>query len=137
MSTSYFQMKQKYKSPSQEKNFKSSFNIKDKTNFEHQHDVIYHVECPVTSCKDDYIGETGRRIEERIKDHNGRDHASHILKHSIEKSHTNVISKNFKVVDKNFRNNKRKRKIAESLWIKDLRPTLNMQEKSIPLKLFN
>ena len=43
----------------------------------------------------------------------------------------------FKIIDMNFRNNKRKRKIAESLWIKDVGPTLNAQEKSVPLKLFN
>ena len=34
-------------------------------------------------------------------------------------------------------NNKKKLKIAESLWIKGLRATQNVQEKSIPLKLFN
>ena len=43
----------------------------------------------------------------------------------------------FKVIDMDFVSNKRKQKIAESLWIKDLRPTLNVQEKSIPMKLFD
>ena len=43
----------------------------------------------------------------------------------------------FKIIDENFHKNKRKRKIAEALWIKDLRPTLNTQEKSIQLKPFN
>ena len=33
---------------------------------------------------------------------------------------------NLKIIDMNFSDNKRKRKIAESLWIKDLRPTLNV-----------
>ena len=60
-----------------------------------------------------------------------------MLKHNIETSHTDVNTANFKVIDMNFNNNKRKRKIGESLWIKHLRPTLNVQEKSIPLKLFN
>ena len=79
-----------------------------------------------------------RQITERIKDHNGRDHTSHVLKHSIEKSHKNVNTVDFKkIIDKNFHNNKRKRKTAEALWIKDLRPPLNTQEKSIPFKLFN
>ena len=36
-----------------------------------------------------------------------------------------------------FWNNIVKRKISEELWIKDLRPNLNKQEKSIELKLFN
>ena len=60
-----------------------------------------------------------------------------MLKHSIEKNHENVLAENFKVIAKNFKNNKWKRKISESLWIKDLRPTLNAQDKSVPLKLFN
>ena len=67
----------------------------------------------------------------------GRDHASHMVKHNIETSHTDVNTANFKTININFSNNKKKRKIAESLWIKDLRPTLKVQEKSMPLKLFN
>ena len=72
------------------------------------------------SCIDDYVGESARRITERIKDHNGRDHTSQVWNHSIEKSHKNVDTIDFKIIDKNFHNNKRKRKIAEALWIKDL-----------------
>ena len=60
-----------------------------------------------------------------------------MVKHNIETPHTDVNTANFKIIDMNFSNNKKKRKIAESLWIKDLRPTLNVQKKSIPLKLFN
>lgn len=37
---------------------------------------------------------------------------------------------------KNFENNEWKRKISESFWIKDLRPTLNAQDISVPLKLY-
>ena len=108
-----------------------------KISFEHQDYLIHYVNCTEPSCDDNYIGKTGRRIIERIKDHGYRDYASHMVKHNIETSHTNVNTANFKIIDMNFSNNKRKRKIAESLWIKDLRPTLNVQEKSIPLKLFN
>ena len=38
------------------------------------------------NCVDD-IGETVRKINERIKDHTGTDTNSHLLKHSIEKGH--------------------------------------------------
>ena len=69
--------------------------------------------------------ESARRITERIKGHNGRDHTSHVLKHSIEQSQKNVNTIDFKSIHKNFHNNKRKRKIAEALSIKDLRRTLN------------
>ena len=70
------------------------------------------------------MGESARQITEKVKDNSGRDHTLHVLKHSIEKSHKNV-------------NTKRKQKIAEALWMKDLRSTLNTQEKSIQIKLFN
>ena len=106
------------------KKLNSCFSIKDKTKFEHQHDLVYYVKCTEPSCRDNYVGETGRRIIERIKDHSGRDHASHMVKHNIETSHTDVNTANFKIIDMNFSKNKRKRKITESLWIKDLRPTL-------------
>ena len=36
----------------------------------------------------------------------------------------------------NFNENKRERKIAESLLIKHLRLTQNVRDKSVPLKLF-
>ena len=80
------------------KKISSQFNIKDKTNFEHQHDLIYYVNCPIPTCGDNYIGETARRIHECIKDHNGRNHKSHMLKHSIEKHHDNVAQENFKII---------------------------------------
>ena len=36
-----------------------------------------------------------------------------------------------------YRNNNKKRKIAEALFIKEYKPPLNVQEKSVPLKLLN
>ena len=107
--------------------FNSCFSIKDKTSFEHQHDLIYYVNCTEPSCRDIDPGETGRRIIERIKDHSGRDHALHMVKHKIEASYTAVNTANFKIIEMNFSNNKRKRKIAVSLRIKELRPALNVQ----------
>ena len=47
----------------------SLFQAKDQTKFEHKHDIIYHGKCPVENCVDDYIGETARRVNERIVDH--------------------------------------------------------------------
>ena len=68
---------------------------------------------------------------------NGRDQKSHLLKHNFEKHHDHVVQENFKIIAKNFKNNKWKRKLSESLWIKDLRLTLNAQDKPVPLKLFH
>ena len=85
----------------------------------------------------DYVGKTARRISERVLDHSSRDKNSHILKHQIEKEHPYPQCKNFKVISSGFRNNTEKRNLSEALWINTLRPCLNKQEKSIPLKLFN
>ena len=115
----------------------SCFNVKDKIDFENNHDLIYHKKSPESTCIYDYVGESDCRITERIKDHSDRDHTSNIWKHSMEKSHKNVNTIDLKIIDKNFHNNKEKRKIAEVLWIKDLRPTLNKQDKPTQLKLFN
>ena len=113
------------------------FQIKDKSQFDHQHDLMYHAKCPSEFCDKYYIGESGRRITKRAKDHNGRDHKSHILKHSHETGHGHVISSDFSIISKNFNGNKRKQKTAKLLLIKQLCPTLNIQNKSVPLKLFN
>ena len=43
------------------------FQIKDKTSFEHQHDLMYYVNCTKQSSRDNYVGETGRKIIDRIK----------------------------------------------------------------------
>ena len=59
------------------------------------------------------------------------------MEHRIEKSNKNVNTIDFKIMEKNFHDNKQKQKIAEALWIKDLRPTLNTKEKSVQFKLFN
>ena len=93
--------------------------------------------CTEPSCRDNCVGETGRRIVERIKHHSGRDHASHMVKYNIKTSHTDIKTTNFTIIYMNFSNNKRKHKIVEFLWIKDLRTTLNIQEKLMSLNLFN
>ena len=54
-------------------------NIKDPTQFEEQHDLIYHSVCYNDNCSDDYIGEIARRLKERVKDHNGHDKSSHLV----------------------------------------------------------
>ena len=111
--------------------------IKDQTRFEHNHDVIYSAQCPSPQCNENYIGEVGRRVIERIKDHSGRDRNSHLVKHCIESGHEPITDKDFKIIGRGFRSNSRKRKIAEALLIKRNHPTLNTQEKSVPIKLFS
>ena len=89
------------------------------------------------NCSDNYIGESERRIIEGVKDHGGRDTKSHVLKHSSEKEHVEVTQEDFKIIGSNFKNNRLKRKIAEALLIKQKRPSLNVQDQSVELKLLN
>ena len=88
------------------------------------------------SCVEDYIGETGRQLNERVIDNNGRDKKSHLYKHLQESNHPCVALSDFKIIGSNFENQNFKRKIAESLLIRESRSSLNTQEMSISLKLF-
>ena len=114
----------------------SSFQVKDKTELKHNHDVIYYGKCPEDQCTEDYLGETGRRFKERVIDHAGRDKSSHLFKHSMETGHRSPNIDEYSIKGSSFRGIF-KRRIAEAILIKELRPSLNKQEQSIELKLFN
>ena len=47
----------------------SSLNIKNQTKLEHKHDYTYLVECPENTRLETYLGETARRLNERIMEH--------------------------------------------------------------------
>ena len=59
----------------------SKFQVKDRTIFIRNHDIIYHGNCPEYGCPDNYIEETARRIPERVLDHTGKYVNSHLYKH--------------------------------------------------------
>ena len=80
------------------------------------------MKCSAENCLNDYIGESARRIIERVKYNGGRDTKSHLLKHSSEKEHVEVTQDDFKIVGTNFKNNRLKRKIIEALLLKQKRP---------------
>ena len=46
-----------------------SFKTKDRSKFEHQHDIIYQEKCSAENCSNDYIGVSLRHTIERVKDH--------------------------------------------------------------------
>ena len=119
------------------KKLSTCFQIKNQTKFEHKHDIIYLTPCPEDNCSENYIGESERRISERIIDHNSRDKKSHIFKHSSEKRCKHFHTNSFKIIGNGFNNNSFKRKVSETLLIKQIKPSLNVQEKSIELKLLN
>ena len=114
----------------------ASFNIKDKIKFEHQHNVVYHSECPNKKCTSQYTGETRCRIEKRIAQHHGKDKNSHLFRHAERTKHKRVDKHSFKIIGQGYRSNFA-RKISESLYIKKLKPDLNVQKDSYKLVLFN
>ena len=120
----------------QSKKLGTKFQLKDKTRFNHRNNLVYYSKCPNKTCNEDYVGETDRRNEERIMDHNKRDKNSHLLKHSREKNHQHVWENDFKVLGNTYCSNF-KRKITEALFIKQLKPSLNVNEKSIQMQLYN
>ena len=113
------------------------FKLSDQTKFERKHDIIYLGTCLEDNCLENYIGESGRRISKRIINHNVRDQISHIFKYSSEKCHQQFHTSSFKTIGNGFNNNSSKRKVSDALLIKRFKPLLNVQEKSIKLKLFN
>ena len=64
-----YQQKRKVALNSQEKEnnlLSSKFNLKDREKLENVHDVVYQAKCP--DCFETYIGETARRLEERVEE---------------------------------------------------------------------
>ena len=100
-------------------------------------DIVYYNKCPEEQFEANYIGETGRKISERITNHSGRYSKSYVYKHCIEARHRCPDMNNFKIIGSNLRKNLFKLKIGETLLIRQFQPTLNKQEKLTELKLFN
>ena len=114
----------------------SMFVVKDKTKMEHLHNVTYHIECGNKKCDADYTGQTKCRIIKRTIQHNRNDNASHVLIHSKATKHRRVSMKNVKILGRRYRSDF-KRRISESLYIKELKPKLNKQKDAFKLKLYN
>ena len=87
-------------------------------------------------CKSQYTGETRCRIEKRTGQHKGKDKKSHLFRHAQRTKHKKVNTHAFKIIGKGYRSNFA-RKISESLFIKKLKPDLNVQKESYKLLLFN
>ena len=79
----------------------TQFPVKDRTKFEHSYNMVYFSRCPNVTCNETYVGETDRRIKERIIDRNKRDKSSYLLKHARENQHTHVQKDNFKILNGN------------------------------------
>ena len=106
----------------------SYFRLKDKVPVEHQSDNVYQF-------KDLYVGETGVRNGERRYEHIETDKNSAIFKY-CRQNQLQATNDDFKILDSGY-SNKLNRKLAEALYIKELKPALNEQKKSYKLCLFN
>ena len=67
--------------------------------------VVYKVQCPHEDCEETYIGETERRIYERVLDHSGRDMNSTVFRHSTLTGHGPITMDNVKIIAKGFKRN--------------------------------
>ena len=114
----------------------SFFSVKDKIPFLHCSDLVYHYEDRRVDNKEDYTGETKCRIGKRIKEHQGSDKESAIAKYTIKENIGPPLKSNFSILAKNYRNPVR-RKIAESMFVKEKKSTLNVQKDTYHLQLFN
>ena len=63
------------------------FQIKDKVNQKHKHDLVQYTKFPETSCTEENLGESGCRILERVADNSGKNKQSHLLKHALLRNH--------------------------------------------------
>ena len=105
-------------------------------NFQLKTKLIFNIRITSFITANAHVKISNRRIVERIQDHNNRDKNSHLLKHAREKGHTHALENDFKILGNSYQSNI-KHKISESLYIRQLKPTLNAREKSISLHLFN
>ena len=124
----------------------AKFQIKDKTKDEHKHDLVYYAKCP--ECDESYVGEIGRRLQDRVDEHSGKDSKSNILRyfyqekdsksnilrHFYQENHKNVSSNNSQFSWKWMQEDE---KLSEALYIKELRLSLNTQETSVALTFLN
>ena len=114
----------------------SKFPVKDKIKMAHKHNVTYHINCANKKCQSNYVGQTKCRILKRTLQHNSKDNSSHVLQHSKETKHRRVTLNDVKIIGNRYKSDF-KRRISESLFIKELKPDLNKQKDAFNLKLFN
>ena len=97
--------------------------------------VIYEIECKEEGCEKKYVGQTGRSLYERMKEHNTyseRDRENDnkpIARHSYEEHEGKKVKFGVKVIGNMF-GKPSKRMIGEAVYIDDLMTTESMNEKT-------
>jgi len=111
-------------------------NIKDQVDGKHPSDFIHRHKCANKKRKDSYTGETARRRTLRTEEHGGKDKNSWIYKHSSSTKHPRAEDAHFEVLATGC-GNRRKRRLAGAMYIRDMKPALNIQKESYRLALFS
>ena len=111
------------------------FSVKDKVQKEHCSDLVYHYESK-RNDNTDYTGETKVRLGKRIGEHQGGDKNSAIVIDCKARGLPPPSPSEFTILGRNY-TNRLKRRIAESLFIKENKSRLNIQVDAYKLKLFN
>ena len=86
--------------------------------------VLFKYQIKCDSCEGDYVGETARQLDIRLKEHMSRSSAA-IYEHCVREGHK-IRPENAKVLmsEDNFW----KRKVKEVIEIRQRRPSLNRDE---------
>ena len=97
---------------------------KDKDPKPKKSNCVYSISCTVPDCDAKYIGETGRTLEERYKDHTSSAQSA-LYQHSQNTGHAlpDILDDEVQIIDSE--DNVFKRRIVESLYIKINDPNLN------------
>ena len=93
--------------------------VKDKTENLKKCGTVYHIHCE--QCDKDYVGETSRSLETRVKEHLSRNSSAvhehcMLMGHSVDSSKTKVLATESKTF---------KRRIREAIEIRLRNPSLN------------
>ena len=119
----------------------SLFSFKDKIPSYLQSGVVYHYKC--SKCKSAYIGETTRHTKRRYYEHMGKsaltDKALARKVPSAIGDHNSICNSNIKEQDFSIlcrESNEYKLLVKETIFINMLKPKLNLQGGSMPVKLF-
>ena len=102
----------------------SNFDIKDITEKEYKHDLVYSVKCPEKTCNETYNGETGERLIERVSKHRGKDKNSHVYQHSVNSNHSLVTLADFTILNLGYKHTSSKGRFRRLCLLKTIDLTL-------------
>ena len=99
---------------------------KDRENDENRSGVVYQISCQ--DCDAQYVGQTGRHLGERLKEHQratrkGYHLESGVAEHVVDTGH--CIDWSVEVLDQDL--NQRRRLVREAIWIRKNNPSMNRE----------